>query len=258
MPTFPLKTPETVLILPTLALPVTVIAVTLALTAPILPTLALPVAFNVPAILAPVLVTTNTLPTPAEVILTLPLAVMVILLLPLASGPRKLVPLTLPLTISGLLRFQLSVAFWYNIVAAAGPSTVRPAPSATLDVVAPLAMVMLISATSTMVLFNVVVVPDTNKSPPTVKLPRILAVPEVYNVPAILAPVPVTTNTLPTPADVTETLPLGVIVMLLLPLASGPIKLSPVMLAVAVTVPVILAFPEGKVKSLLTFKLPLS
>ena len=40
--------------------------------APMLPTFALPLAFNVPVILAPVAVTTNTLAVPPTLVLTLP------------------------------------------------------------------------------------------------------------------------------------------------------------------------------------------
>ena len=62
------------------------------------PTTALPVTFNVPAIFAPVPVTTNVVfPTAVRLILPLVLGIFT-LLLPLASAPIKLPAVTLPVT----------------------------------------------------------------------------------------------------------------------------------------------------------------
>ena len=79
--------------------PVNVVAVTVA--APKLPTLALPVALSVPAILAPVVVATNTL-VPLGAKLMLPLAPVIIVNAPVSTRlplVNKLPPVTLPVTL---------------------------------------------------------------------------------------------------------------------------------------------------------------
>ena len=69
-----------------------------------------------------------------------------------------------------LLKFQLSSAYAYVIVALA-PSTVIPPPSASAAVVAPLANSRLISLILTVVESTYVVLPLTNRLPVTVTFP---------------------------------------------------------------------------------------
>ena len=85
-------------------MPVAVIAVTFALVAPILPTLALPVAFNVPAMFAPVAVTTRTLAVPLTERFMLPAAAgMLTFDVPFARGPIKLPTLTFPVAVIAVM-----------------------------------------------------------------------------------------------------------------------------------------------------------
>ena len=85
------------------------------LTAPMLPTFALPLAYSVPLMLAPVVVTTNTLALPPAEILTFPSAVGIFTFdVPFARGPMTLPAVILPVTdrlasVPTLVRLELTI-----------------------------------------------------------------------------------------------------------------------------------------------------
>ena len=155
MPTFELPFATGPIKLPTLTLPVAVIAVILALVAPILPTLALPVTFNVPATLTPVEVATIlAVALPATKTETLAFAVIVTFELPLASVPTKLAATRLPV--------KLPV-----------PATLTPVPVTTTMFAFPIALIVTLPFAAGMLTFELpfAIVGPGNGITPVSKLP---------------------------------------------------------------------------------------
>ena len=172
--------------------------------APMLPTLALPDAFNVPATLTPVAVTTTTLAVPIAEILTLPLAAgMFTFELPFACGPIKLPTVALPVD-----RIVPAILMPVAVI------TTTFAVPATSKLMFPPAAGMLTSefplARLPMKVFALITLAPEILPPDPDPVVILLAerFPVTFAVPSMFAPVPVTTRMLALPEALTVTLAL--------------------------------------------------
>ena len=206
---------------------------------PMLPTLALPVpVFNVPATLTPVPVTTNTLAVPIADMLTFPLAAGILTFeLPFACTPNKFPPVMLPV-----------------VVIALDPAAMIPMilPPEMLPVVVivllPAAIIPMILPPEMLPVVVIVLLPAAII--PIILPPVMLPVP-VFNVPVMLAPVPVTTRVV-LPADTMFTLPLTAGMLTLL-VPFDTVAVTPVNAAPLPTNPVAVIYPFAKLTEKLAF-----
>ena len=205
----------------------------------------LPVMFAVPLTFAPVPVITTIFALPAELNVMLPLAVGILKF----EFPYVIVPAaTVALVSKYNVLFDNHKSF--HLFVELPKLYVTLAFGIRFDVTNVVINILLTVIEFIILALPAVMLPVPIITPlPNPKLPT-LALPDMFAVPAIFAPVDVTTTTLAVPDALIVTLPLIVgILTLLLPLACGPIKLPPVILPVAIIKPLVpilpmLALPE--------------